>query len=119
MTGTPNSRDRVGLTWRIRAGRAEEYDRRHAVVWPSLETRLRELGVESFDIFRAEETVFAVVVARDFASLIAAYAIDPIAMAWETDMAELIVDESDPITGWPMMLHRVWSLSLPDLTSAG
>ncbi len=110
MTHTESTSVRLGFTWRIRQGMAEEYDRQHAVVWIALETRLREFGVESFDIFRTGETVFALVVVRDVETLFAAYAIDPIAIAWEMHMNDLLVDESDPTTGWPLMLHHVWSL---------
>jgi L-rhamnose mutarotase len=102
----------IGLTWRIVPGREEEYDARHARMWPELEARLRELGVRAFSIFRRGAIVFGHVEVDDYQALTEDYGRDPLAQEWEREFAELIeLDEPDPETGWPERLRHVWSLS--------
>ena len=38
------------------AGKEEEYKKRHDVLWPELETLLKETGVEDYSIFLDEST---------------------------------------------------------------
>ena len=75
--------EHLGLTWRIAPGRAADYDRDHATVWPELEARMRELGALRFSIFRRGDDVFAHLVVRDYPGFVKAYAVDPIAIEWE------------------------------------
>jgi L-rhamnose mutarotase len=103
--------ERIGLFWRIAAGRESEYDERHAEMWPELERRLHDLGVRSFSIYRRDDLVFGHLEVDDYAELVEAYAQDPLAETWERDFEGLIeMDEPDPTTGWPERLRHVWSL---------
>lgn len=43
----------------ILPGQEEEYERRHAQVWPELETELRAAGVRNYTLFRRGTHVFA------------------------------------------------------------
>jgi L-rhamnose mutarotase len=103
--------EHIGLTWRIAPGRAADYDRDHAEVWPRLEQRMHELGAEQFSIFRRGDLVFAHLAGRDYAGFVEAYASDPIAVEWEAQWDDiLIVDHPDAATGWPERLVHVWTM---------
>jgi L-rhamnose mutarotase len=103
--------EQIGLVWRIRDGRAEDYDRDHANVWPALEQRMRELGLISFSIFRRGDLVFAHLVVTDYRAFTEAYASDETAQEWEKQWDDLlIVENADPETGWPERLVHVWSM---------
>jgi L-rhamnose mutarotase len=103
--------EHVCLSWRIRPGRTEEYERRHARMWPELEARLRELGLVACTIFRRGEECFGhFEVAVSWEEHMAAYSADPLGQAWERDFADLIEFEPDPGTGSPPRLRHVWSL---------
>jgi len=48
--------ERVAFKMKLFAGREKEYKKRHDVLWPELETLLKETGVEDYSIFLDEET---------------------------------------------------------------
>jgi L-rhamnose mutarotase len=111
MSDVPGEGEQIGLVWRIREGMAETYDRDHASVWPTLERRMRELGLIRFSIFRRADLVFAHLVVTDYRAFTEAYAIDETAQEWEKQWDDLlIVDNTDPETGWPERLVHVWSM---------
>lgn len=103
--------EHVGLTWQIREGCVEEYDRRHATMWPELESRLRELGLVACTIFRQGRECYGHFQVRGgWARHLAAYDADPIGRRWEEEFGELIEFEPEPDTGGPKRLTYVWSL---------
>ena len=48
--------ERVAFKMKLFKGCEEEYKKRHDVLWPELETLLKETGVEDYSIFLDEET---------------------------------------------------------------
>ena len=103
--------ERVGLVWRARPGKAEEYDRRHAEVWKELEDVMRDAGVDTYVIYRWGDVLFAHLEVADYRRLIDRYNVNPVAARWEAEFAELIeTPNADPETGWPEQLREVWSL---------
>ena len=48
--------ERVAFKMKLFAGKEVEYKKRHDVLWPELETLLKETGVEDYSIFLDEET---------------------------------------------------------------
>ena len=103
--------DRVGHVWRVRPGRAQEYDRRHAEVWPGLEALFREVGVETYVIYRWGDILFSHMEVADYQRLTERFARAPIAQRWEREFSDLIeYPNADPGTGWPERLVEVWSL---------
>ena len=48
--------ERVAFKMKLFKGFEEEYKKRHDVLWPELETLLKETGVEDYSIFLDEET---------------------------------------------------------------
>ena len=103
--------ERVGHVWRVRPGRAEDYDRRHAEIWPELDALLREAGVTSYTIYRWGEIVFSHMEVEDYDALVQRFGSDPVAQRWEEEFSELLVyPDADPDTGWPERLREVWDL---------
>lgn len=103
--------EHVALHWRIRAGRVDDYDRRHAAMWPELEARLRELGVVDISIFRRDRDCFGHFQVVGWRAHQAAYEQDPLAQRWERELAALIEPELTQLT-------YVWTLGdRPDETN--
>jgi L-rhamnose mutarotase len=102
----------VGLVWRIKAGKAQEYEARHARVWPELERLLCDSGVRTFHIYRWGEIVFGHMTVEDYSRLTERFSAELIAARWEAEFKELIeYPNADRITGWPERLRHVWSLN--------
>jgi L-rhamnose mutarotase len=101
---------RIGHVWRLRPGKAEEYDERHREIWPELAARLREEGVREYHIYRWGEILFSHMVVEDYAALIAGFAGDSVSQRWEAQMADLLLPDDTP-DGWPETLTHVWSLA--------
>lgn len=53
---------KVAFKMQLKPGMKEEYERRHAAIWPELVTLLKESGIADYTIFLDEEThtLFAV-----------------------------------------------------------
>ncbi len=47
---------RVAFKMKLKAGCREEYERRHALIWPELATLLSENGITEYSIFYDEDT---------------------------------------------------------------
>jgi L-rhamnose mutarotase len=103
--------EHVGHVWRVRPGKAEEYRRRHATVWPELEAMMREAGIATYAIYLWGEIVFSHIAVADFDRLVSEYGDDPISRRWEEAYADILeYPNADPESGWPERLVEVWSL---------
>jgi L-rhamnose mutarotase len=99
--------EHVCVSWRIRDGMIEEYQRRHATMWPELEERLRELGLVDCTIFRRGADCFGHFAVRGgWERHMAAYDADPLGQRWEREFGELI---EIPPEGMERLTY-VWSL---------
>ena len=47
---------RKGFKMKLHPGRADEYARRHATLWPEMKDMIREFGGHNYSIFLDEET---------------------------------------------------------------
>jgi len=47
---------RVAFKMKLKPGQKEEYQKRHAAIWPELAALLRESGVSEYSIFYDDET---------------------------------------------------------------
>jgi len=104
--------EHVGVRWRIRADGIEEYDRRHARMWPELEERLRALGLRACTIFREGRDCFGhfELSGCSWEEHIEAYGADPLGQEWEQHFADLIEGDGEgPEAGLTRLVH-VWSL---------
>jgi L-rhamnose mutarotase len=102
--------ERVGHVWRVKAGMAEEYARRHRAIWPELEQVLRDAGVTTYTIYLWGELVFSHLECDDFERLVERFNGDPVAQRWEEEFSDVIEYPSMDPNGWPERLREVWSL---------
>lgn len=101
----------IGHVWRLKPGKAEEYDQRHKEIWPELADRLRVAGVLEYQIYRWGEILFSHLVVADYDALTSSLVGDAVSERWEEYMSDLLeYPNADPVTGWPERLRHVWSL---------
>jgi L-rhamnose mutarotase len=101
--------ERIALHTRLRPGREDEYDRVHAVIPPELNAALRRAGVRTWRIWRDGLDLFHVVEVDDYQAMRRALRDDPVNVAWQARMDELL-DVPDDYSGDDRGLHRVWGL---------
>jgi L-rhamnose mutarotase len=86
---------RAAFRLRIKAGKEREYDAAHRNVWPALLTKLKELGISNYSIYRREQDLFLVMQVDDFDAAWRALDQDPINLQWQKEMASLF----EPVPG--------------------
>src|ERR1700704_5690950 len=86
---------RVAFRLRIKAGKEAEYDAAHRNVWPALLSRLKELGVSKYSIFRREQDLFLVMQVDDFDAAWRSLDKDPTNLKWQQEMGKLF----EPVPG--------------------
>jgi len=86
---------RVAFRLRIKAGREAEYDAAHRNVWPALLSKLKEVGISEYSIFRRDQDLFLVMQVDDFDAAWRALDNDPTNLRWQQEMGKLF----EPVTG--------------------
>lgn len=86
---------RAAFRLRIRAGKEREYDEAHRHVWPELLSKLKEVGVSNYSIFRRDQDLFLVMDVTDFEAAWSALDKDPTNLRWQKTMAPLF----EPVPG--------------------
>ena len=89
----------------------EKYAAEHAAVWPKIDKLLRDIGFKRYDIYLVDDLVISFFEVDDYEAATKGYNASPDAVKWEEHWGDqLIVDEVEEGTGWPMPLRHVWSL---------
>jgi L-rhamnose mutarotase len=102
---------RVALHTRIRAGRIEEYERAHAEVPPALTEAIRAAGVAGWTIWRSGTDLFHLIDCEDYPATLAYLARQPVNVAWQARMAELLETPHDyTADGGDAALPAIWQL---------
>lgn len=101
--------ERIALHTRLRPGREADYERIHATVPDALDARLRDVGVRGWSIWRSGRDLFHLVEVEDYAAMRHALADDPVNIAWQGRMADLLEVEDD-YSGDDHGLPLVWTL---------
>jgi L-rhamnose mutarotase len=86
---------RVAFRLRIKAGKEKEYDAAHRNVWPALLTKLKEVGISNYSIYRREQDLFLVMQVDDFDAAWRALDQDTINLQWQKEMTLLF----EPVPG--------------------
>lgn len=86
---------RVAFRLRVRAGKEAEYDDSHRHVWPALLTKLKEVGISDYSIFRREQDLFLVMRVDDFEAAWRQLDEDPTNLKWQQEMSKLF----EPVAG--------------------
>jgi L-rhamnose mutarotase len=101
--------ERIALHTRLKAGRELDYDRIHATISDELDQRLRASGVTAWSIWRSGRDLFHLVEVEDYAAMRHALADDPVNVAWQQQMSELL-EVADDYSGDDRGIPLVWSL---------
>jgi len=77
-------------------GQAEEYQRRHAAIWPELKTALLDAGIVEYRIFHddKDDALFAVLYCRQPDRLAELPSL-PVMQQWWANMADIMVTQPD------------------------
>jgi L-rhamnose mutarotase len=89
----------------------DEYQRRHAEVWPELEALLRKAGVRTYTIFAWGEILFSYMEVEDYGQMVRRVTPHEVAQRWEQSLEDVLeYPELDEATGWPPMLDEIWTM---------
>lgn len=100
---------KIALHTRLKPGKESEYDTVHARISDELDAALRAAGVAGWNIWRSGRDLFHVVEVADYQAMRKELAQNPVNIAWQAVMAELLEVEDD-YSGDDMGLAKVWEL---------
>ena len=93
---------RLAFKMKLKPGYADEYQRRHAAIWPALSTLLKKTGICDYSIFLDEETNTLFAVQKVDISVGSSQDLghDPIVKKWWAYMADIMDTNADqsPVT---------------------
>jgi L-rhamnose mutarotase len=101
---------RIAFLMRIQPGTEDEYERRHAAVWPEMLAELKSAGCHNYSIFRSGLRLFAYLEVEDLHAYLQYLAASEVAARWEAFMGDILLREVDPTTGFPPLLSEVFHL---------
>ena len=102
--------ERIALHTRLREGKEAEYDRVHAEIPAELDDLLRREGIFAWRIYRSGRDLFHYVECDDYASFLRAVKDDPVNLAWQARMSELLEVAHDYASAETNALGLVWEL---------
>ncbi|WP_218645011.1 L-rhamnose mutarotase [Aquitalea sp. LB_tupeE] len=96
-------------------GQADEYQRRHAAIWPELRTALLDAGIVEYRIFHDanDDALFAVLYCQQPARLAELPSL-PVMQQWWAYMADIMVTQPD-LAPVQHALHSMFVLSLGEV----
>jgi len=80
---------RYAFKLRIRRDAIEEYEREHQRVWPDLLSKLKEVGISDYSIFRRGQDLILCLRVDDFGRAWDQLDRDPVNQRWQAFMARL------------------------------
>ena len=87
------------------------YAAEHATVWPEIDELLRSIGFRNYDIYLHGDLAISFMEVEDYEEATARYNASADAVRWEEHWGDqLIIEELEEGTDWPMPLRHVWSL---------
>jgi L-rhamnose mutarotase len=91
-----NYMHRIAFKMTLFPGHAQEYKKRHSVLWPELETALKDAGISDYSIFIDEETnlLFGIMKADD-RQLLDELPVNPVMKKWWKYMADIMETNED------------------------
>jgi L-rhamnose mutarotase len=101
---------RIAFTMRIKPGTEEEYRRRHRQVWPELLADLKRAGCQNYSIYLRGTELFAYMEVDDFQRYLEIMAASRASERWEEYMSDILIRETDTVTGFPYVLPEVFHL---------
>jgi L-rhamnose mutarotase len=90
---------RYAFKLRIKSDAIAEYDREHKQVWPELLSKLKEVGISDYSIFRRDQDLFLCLRVDDFARAWDELDRDPVNQKWQAKMSRLFEPVPDKLPG--------------------
>jgi L-rhamnose mutarotase len=75
---------------RVKAGREQEYRRRHEAVWPEMLRALKDAGCSNYSIYMKGQDLFAYIEVADFERFKRQMSANADAQRWEEQMAPIM-----------------------------
>ena len=99
----------IVLHTRLKPGAAQAYADAHAAIPPELVAALKEAGVSNWRIWQSGQELIHLVEVDDYKAMRHELAANPVNIAWQARMAELLEIEDD-YSGNDSGLPLVWEL---------
>ena len=90
---------RYAFKLRIKSDAIAEYDREHKQVWPELLSKLKEVGISDYSIFRRDQDLFLCLRVDDFERAWDELDRDPVNQQWQAKMSRLFEPVPDKLPG--------------------
>ena len=90
---------RYAFKLRIKSDAIAEYDREHKQVWPELLSKLKEVGISDYSIFRRDQDLFLCLRVDDFERAWDELDRDPVNQQWQAKMSLLFEPVPDKLPG--------------------
>lgn len=94
----------------VRPGYEDDYQKRHAEIWPDMLTALKAAGIRNYNIFRHGLTLFGYFETDDLEATKAALANSDANRRWGEYMAPIMRIDIDPATNFPYLLPLQWHM---------
>jgi L-rhamnose mutarotase len=101
---------RIAFVMRVKAGREQEYRRRHEAVWPEMLRALKDAGCSNYSIYMKGQDLFAYMEVADFEGFKRQMSSNADAQRWEEQMAPIMERAIQPETGFHEVLPEVFHL---------
>ncbi|MBN9388177.1 MAG: L-rhamnose mutarotase [Chloroflexi bacterium] len=101
---------RIAFLMKLKAGREEEYLRRHNEIWPEMLETLKKAGISNYNIYLNGLQLIATLEVENFNYMTEYLANDPTAARWEESMKENIERDVDPEKNFPALLPQMFHM---------
>ena len=108
---------RYAFQLHVRAGKENEYDKRHESVWPELMNDLRDAGVREYSIFRRGQMLFLYLKVDDFDQFLERMKRSVANQKWQAMMSDFFEPVADLKAGenFAMMREVFFMSGIEDL----
>lgn len=97
--------ERVGIFFRLKPDRKEEYIKRHDQIWPEVTAAIKDAGIRNFSIWNEGDLLFSYYEVKDAARAEEFLSKSEIYQKWRDCMEEYVyIDSVTAQKEWPMRL---------------
>ena len=86
---------RYAFRLRLKVDAIQEYEKAHANVWPELLSKLKEVGISDYSIFRRGQDLFLVMRVADFDEAWDKLGGDPVNLRWQAEVGKYFEPVAD------------------------
>ncbi|HEX4297514.1 MAG TPA: L-rhamnose mutarotase [Devosia sp.] len=92
----------------VQPGFEQEYERRHAAIWPELLDEIRKAGQRNYVIFRHGLTLIGTFECDDIERVYSVMRDSKVFAKWGEYNIAIVKGDVNPDTGYPYLLPKVW-----------